>query len=214
VNNGLLFDNYQFEGRGAYPVSAETRIAFDDYWRSMHCEQHRAKPAPWVPPFALNDKQLQKVLLMRAWRYIHNGSPMPHNVKREEVNREATAKALRGYGIRDDAPPIQHVIQDKHKTAVRKAGGLLAMHAAIAFRAWRLGMDSVAVAETLGMTPQAVRQALWRMRDTARRLGLDVGHAGYTAGKKRVPRPLNTGQKKNRAAHQSKARPKPIALTN
>jgi hypothetical protein len=50
-------------------------------------------------------------------------------------------------------------------------------------------MDSVSVADSVGMTPQAVRQALWRMRDVAKRLGFDVGRAGHTAGKMRTPKP-------------------------
>ena len=56
------------------------------------------------------------------------------------------------------------------------------MLVAIAFRSWRLGMDSVEVAETLGTTPQAVRVYLWRFRDIAKRLGFEVGRAGHTAG--------------------------------
>jgi hypothetical protein len=45
-------------------------------------------------------------------------------------------------------------------------------------------MNSIEVSESLGMTPQAVRVNLWRMRDAAKSLGFDVGRAGYTAGMK------------------------------
>jgi hypothetical protein len=69
-----------------------------------------------------------------------------------------------------------------HRDAIKRAGGYLELQAAIAFRAWRLGMDSVGVAETVGLSPQAIRQALWRMRYAAKQLGFEVGRAGHTAG--------------------------------
>lgn len=184
--NDLHFDPYQFANRSAFPVSAETSIAFSDY-RTMHTELHKAKPAAWVPPFALNDKQLQQALLLRVFRYVHNGEIMPQYVDREKLNRAATAKALKGNNVAASAPAIQREMVRKHRSAVRKAGGFLQLHAAIAFRAWRLGMNSVEVAESLSMTPQAARQALWRLRDVAKELGFDVGRTGYTAGKQRKP---------------------------
>ena len=187
--NNLHFDPYQFAGRGAFPASAATHIAFSDYKNTMHTVRRSANPAAWIPPFALNDKQLQQVLLLRARRYIHcHGKPAAEDL--EKINRAATSKALRGNRciVNLRAPAIQREMVEKHAAAVRRAGGYLQLHASIAFRAWRLGMNSVEVAETLGMTPQAVRQALWRMRDTARGLGFDTGHVGYTAGRKRKQR--------------------------
>jgi hypothetical protein len=184
--NNLNFDRCQFEGRGAYPVSASTCVAFEDYSR-MH-QERRSANASWVPPFAMNDGQLQKVLLIRAWRYVNGPSrlhkPNPDRINREAVNRAATKKALRGYTIRPDAPAIQHQAHAMHKEAVRRAGGYLQLLAAIAFRSWRLGMDSVAVADTLSTTPQAVRVHLWRCRDIAKQLGFEVGRPGHTAGMK------------------------------
>jgi hypothetical protein len=179
--SSLNFDQYQFEGSRAFPVSAKTGISYEDY-RSMQTATRGATPVAWVPPFALNDKLLQKVLLLRVWRYVHSSSPMPETINREEISHAATKKALRSYAIRKTAAPIQNEILIKHIAAVRRAGGFLQLHAAIAFRSWRLGMDSVSVAQSVGMTPQAVRQALWRMRDMAKKLGYDVGRAGHTAG--------------------------------
>jgi uncharacterized protein (DUF433 family) len=183
----LEFDHHQFEGHGKYPVSATSGIAFSDYDR-MHTESHKAKPTAWVPPFALNDKQLQAVLLRRAWRYAFHLLPFPENVNREELNRAATGKALKGYAIKPGAPPVQHEMRDRHIAAVRRAGGYMELQAAIAFRAWRLGQDSVAVADSLGMTPWAVRVQLWRLRDVAKKLGFEVGRAGYTTGLTRSTR--------------------------
>jgi hypothetical protein len=191
--SNLHFDRCQFEGRGAYPVNAKNGIAFEDYGR-MHCQQRSTKPAAWVPPFAMNDAQLQKVLLIRAWKYVHGGRKIIPDIvdslNRDEINAAATVRALRGHTIRPDAPARQHEAHAMHQESVRRAGGFLQLQAAIAFRSWRLGgMDSVAVAETLGTTPQAVRVVLWRMRDIAKLLGFDVGAAGYTAGMKRTATP-------------------------
>jgi hypothetical protein len=180
----LSFDNHQFQGRKNYPVNATNGISFDDYGK-MHSETHGAKPTAFVPPFALNDKQLQKVLLLRAWKYMHGCGAFPEKVDRDSLNKAATKKALEGYAIGNDAPPIYHRAAAKHRAAVKKAGGYLELQAAMAFRSWRLAMDSVAVAASLGTTPQAVRQTLWRLRDLAKYLGFDVGRAGHTAGKHR-----------------------------
>ena len=183
--SSLHFDQHQFERRSA-PVNGKNGISFDDA-KFMQTQRHKSKPAAWVPPFAMNDSQLQKVLLLRAWLYVGRGRsrrklPDPDSISREEINRAATTKALRGYTIRPDAPAIQHQAHAIHQAAIRRAGGFLQLLAAIAFRSWRLGMDSVEVAETLGTTPQAVRVYLWRFRDIAKRLGFEVGRAGHTAG--------------------------------
>jgi hypothetical protein len=187
-HDDLQYDRWQFANRyQKMPAGAKTSIAFEDYLQSMHTERRKVQSA-WVPPFALNDKQLQKVLLLRAWRYTHQGKSVgkpPEHIDPVETNRAATAKAILGHKIGKDARPIQHEMLRRHKAAIKHAGGYMQLHAAIAFRAWRLGMDSVAVAETVSMTPQAVRQSLWRMRDTARDLGFEIGRAGYTAGTKR-----------------------------
>jgi hypothetical protein len=186
--SNLNFDRHQFEHR-SFPVNGKNGISFDDAQR-MQTHRHSSKPAAWVPPFAMNDSQLQKVLLLRAWLYVGRGRsrrklPDPDSISREEINRAATTKALRGYTIRPDAPAIQHQAHAIHQAAIRRAGGFLQLLAAIAFRSWRLGMDSVEVAGTLGTTPQAVRVYLWRFRDIAKRLGFEVGRAGHTAGMKR-----------------------------
>ena len=181
--SNLHFDPYQFAGRGAYAASAETNISFNDYGR-MHTATH-CGVRPWCPPFALNNKQLQQVLLLRAWRYLHHNYSIPAAADRDKINRAATALALRGNVVGPDAPSVQHEIVEKHRAAVRKAGGFLQLHASIAFRSWRLGMNSVEVAESLGITPWSVRQSLWRLRAVAKRLGFDVGRAGHSAGMKR-----------------------------
>ena len=62
------FDRHQFEHR-SFPVNGKNGISFDDA-QFMQTQRHKAKPSAWVPPFAMNDSQLQKVLLLRAWLYV------------------------------------------------------------------------------------------------------------------------------------------------
>jgi hypothetical protein len=178
--SGERFDNWQFQGRyQRRAVSAESKISFDDYTRSMKTE-FRAEGRGWVPPFALNNEQLQKVLLTRAWRYIHHVVSLPKDVEWQEVARVATEKALQPHKIKSESPRIQKEMLAAHVSAVIRAGGLLQLWAAIAFRAWRLGQDSIAVGESLGVSPGAVRINLFRLRDIARSLGYDTGQPHHS----------------------------------
>jgi len=177
---GVKFDEWQFQGRyRSHAVSVKSKITFDDYGRSMSTA-YRAEGRGWVPPFALNNEQLQRVLLTRAWRYIHHVVSLPKDVEWQEVARTATEKALQPHNIKSGSPRIQKLMFVAHVSAVIRAGGLLQLWAAIAFRAWRLGMDSVAVGESLGVSPGAVRINLARLRDVARELGYDTGVPHHT----------------------------------
>lgn len=187
MKSDLNFDSYQFAGRRDYPVSTETEIDFSDY-RRMHVQRNGGALRK-ERPFAMNDRQFQRVLLVKAWRFIHMRGPAPEKIDREEINRLATEKALRGHAIRKSAPDVQHKMLEDHKAAIRRAGGFLELWAAVAYRYWKLSMDSVAVAESLGITPWSVRQMIWRLRQVAKQLGFDVGPDGHrkggTRGKKR-----------------------------
>jgi hypothetical protein len=54
--------------------------------------------------------------------------------------------------------------------AAKRAGGLACLYNSLIYYAVRLGWDSVAVALHFGMTPTAVRQALWRLNNEAHSL--------------------------------------------
>jgi hypothetical protein len=190
MSRGLQFDDWQFQGRHqVLAVSAKSSLSFDDFDRSMST-RYRSEHRCWLPPFALDNKKLRKVLLTRMWRYVHNGAPQPENIDWHELNRIATERALKGHEIRETAPAIQKQMQEQHKAAVCRAAGYLQLQAAIAWRSWRLGQDSVTVAESLGISPGAVRVILQRLRDIARELGFDVGPAHHTRRNKRHSRAL------------------------
>ena len=147
----------------------------------MQTATRGATPVARVPPFALNDNCFRKSFCTACGATLTIQVPVPETINREEINKAATAKALRGYPI----GKFGVVSSTKYaETSCRRAQSwrISATACLIAFRSWRLGMDSVEVAASVGMTPQAVRQALWRMRAVAKELGYDVGRAGHTSG--------------------------------
>lgn len=189
------FDPWQWAGRRSYPVEVtyttdgdfeSTGLDFTDYQR-MHTAQHAPRRRDCTPPFSLNTEQLRKVLLLRALRYLRGTAAIDevHNADWEQVNGRATEKALRGHEIRPDAPRVQHEMQARHRAAIRRAGGFLQHLSAVAYRSWRLGQDSVAVAQSLGIEPCNVRAILQRLRDTARDLGFDAGVDHRSEARKR-----------------------------
>jgi hypothetical protein len=180
----LHFDSFQFASR-RHPVAAKytqdgwtsNGLAFEDYTRC----QARTSSVPlrakrWTPKFAASDEQLRKVLMRKAWTYLHNDSALPQGaIDWKAVNIAATAKALKQVpAFYRNCPTHKRGESEAHVAAVRRAGGYLELQAAIAYRAWRLGQDSVAVGESLGMSPQSVRVNLQRMCEIARALGFET----------------------------------------
>jgi hypothetical protein len=178
--SSVKFDDWQFQGRyRSHAVSVKSKITFDDYGRSMST-QYRSERRAWTPPFANNDKQLQQVLLLRAWRFTHHGTPLPANADWQQVNRDATAKALQPHKIKSESPQIQKEMYAMHVRAIVKAGGYMQLQSSIAWKRWRLGEDSVTIAEALGISPGTVRIALARLRGIARSLGFDCGQPHHS----------------------------------
>ena len=168
------FDEHQFAGNGRlnHNERGHRKITHEDFKR-MHYDVHVCHKE--VPPFVLNQEQLTKVLCARAWRIVYGSKPFPPQFDFQELNRLATERALRGGNISPDAPPKQLKAAEDHKAAVRKAGGYMALIGAIVYRSWRLREDSVTISDALGVSPAAIRQQLWRFRETALSLGFDAG---------------------------------------
>jgi hypothetical protein len=148
--------------------------------------------ARWTPPFSLDTEKLRRVLLLDAYRYVYGPKPIPELLIRRstnapidmpELNKLATAKALRGYRVCDTASQQQHNQLDVFRAAVQRAGSYMALKSAIAFRAWRLGHNSVTIAGELGMRPGTVRQHLCRLLHIAQALGYDAGTPHPTRGR-------------------------------
>jgi hypothetical protein len=181
-----------------HPVSAESNIAYEDFSR-MHRESHAARHSKWTPPFALNTSQLRQVLLVRCWRYMHNQTPVPAILNWKELSRAATAHTLRPHAILPTSPAIQKQMHSSHVRAVLCVGGYLQFQSALVWRAWRLGMSSVDVAESLGISPQCVRVNLQRLRDIARQLGFDVGPPHHSRSNPRHSAALKTAWVRRKA---------------
>jgi hypothetical protein len=196
--SNLHFDQHQFAGRRIQPVEAQytsegwssNGIAFEDYERmSSRSSSVPLRHRRWTPAFAASNEKLQKVLKHRAWFYLHgclSAATQPGDWK--TLNAAATKKALESKVSFRNCSAHKRVENEAHMAAVKQAGGYLELQAAIAYRAWRLGQDSCAIAETLGMSPQGVRVNLQRICEVARKLGYDTFSRHFSFGRLRPKR--------------------------
>lgn len=194
--SNLHFDPYQFAGRRRQPVDAEftqhgwtsNGISYEDFGRmesrrsSVPLRQRR-----WTPAFAASDEKLRRVLLHRAWLYLHgSGRPASAPDDWKTINDAATKKALELLKTRfKNCPAHKRCESAAHVAAVKRAGGYCELQAALAYRAWRLGHDSVGIAEALGMSPQSVRVNLQRLCNAARDLDYETFPRHYSLGRPR-----------------------------
>jgi len=181
-----------------HPVSAESNIAYEDFSR-MHRENHATRQSKWVPPFALNTSQLRRVLLVRCWRYLHNHTPVPETLDWQEMKKAATAHTLQPHKILPASPLIQKLMHATHVATVIKCGGYLEFQTAVAYRSWRLGQNSVNVAESLGVSPSTIRMTLQRLRNIAAELHYDVGTHHHSFRSKRHAARLRAAWVRRRA---------------
>jgi hypothetical protein len=196
--SNLHFDQHQFAGRRSQPVEAQytlegwssNGIAFEDYARmSSRSSSVSPRHKRWTPAFAASDEKLRRVLLHRAWLYLHGVTNGSAPDDRQAINAAATRKALELSKVSfGSCSPRKRAENDAHISAVKRAGGYLALQSALAYRAWRLGQDSCAIAETLGMSPQAVRVNLQRLCEVARKLGYETFRRHYSFGRQRPKR--------------------------
>src|SRR5258708_35207598 len=161
--SNLNFDSHQFAGRRHDPVQAEytpdgwtsTGIAYEDF-RTMHTQPSSVslRARRWIPAFAASNEKLRRVLLHKAWSYIHNGhTAPPHDWK--TVNAAATKKALELFQVGfKQCPAHKRGESAAHVAAVKHAGGDLELLAAPPYPAVRVREDSLPNAQTLQTTPQ------------------------------------------------------------
>src|SRR5262245_20214771 len=99
--NDLQFDPHQFAGRRHQPVDSEyTRagwrtngIGYEDFSRM----EARNSSVPlrhkrWTPAFASSDEQLRRVILRRAWMYLHGSEQPPESLDWKALSTETTKK--------------------------------------------------------------------------------------------------------------------------
>jgi hypothetical protein len=194
--SSLHFDPCQFATRRSQPVDAEytsegwtsTGLAFEDYQRmSSRSSSVPLRHRRWTPAFAASNDKLRRVLLHRAWLYLHgSGKRNSAPADWKTINAAATKKAMEIFKTRfTNCPAHKRCESAAHIAAVKHAGGYLELQAALAYRAWRLGQDSCGIAETLGMSPQGVRVNLQRICEVARKLGYETFRRHYSFGRLR-----------------------------
>jgi hypothetical protein len=187
----LHFDPFQFAGRPHYAVSAEytrdgwtsTGVDFSDGMSTQNSSVPR-RCKRWTPAFAASPEKLRRVLLQRAWTYLYCKKPFPATADWKTINAAATKRALKPFDYKN-CPTHKRGENEAHVAAVKRAGGYLQLLAAIAYRAWNLGQDSVAVADSLRINPQCVRQHLSRLCGIARALGFETFKQHHTSGLRR-----------------------------
>jgi hypothetical protein len=154
-----------------------------------------AGKALWTPPFAHNANQLQAVLLRKAEMFLGDVVAIPDF---EILDKLATKHVFK----LPDSKEYRSL-----KQSVRKCGSYLAFQSAIAYRYWRLGEDSVAVAQQVDSTPVAIRQQIVRLKRVAESLGFQTGPYHATRGRhysgaayRHFQRARNASLRKRRAA--------------
>lgn len=176
----LNFDTHAFASRRHLPVSADytqegwtsNGVAYEDRLSVQNSSvppRHRR----WTPAFAASAEKLRCVLMHKALLYVHNAMRNTPQYTWQTINAAATKKALRQHSFQN-CPDNKRRENEAHIAAVKRAGGYLELQGAVAYRAWRLAEDSVAISESLGITPSCVRQTLVRLCDTARELGYET----------------------------------------
>jgi len=185
------FDNYQFAGRRQKAVSSETGIAFSDYAR-MHVhrrERTQERRLP-TPSWAVNNTELREVILKFVERrfYLTGSRKMSGLTNEQRLARVRNAEmkwadrmgvklreAIRRYKEEQAAGVDPEKLNNDHYMQIGNLDSQILMarrgNAAIAslvvYLYYRLGWDSVTVAEEIGIKPPHVRQTLARLYNAA-----------------------------------------------
>ena len=183
MHNNLRFDPHQFANKRNQPVSALTGIAFDDY-RSMSTRTHKPSGERRLPTpeWALNDARLREVIVtyLETRAQIGTGT----GTLRARLGRamlalrckkpyfECDLKNLNGYYRHRKRQRVKRSLQIEIEgldTQIRIAENP-ALVCAIPYLYYRAQLDSVGVAEELGIKPPHVRMVLYRMNHIAKQL--------------------------------------------
>ena len=149
------FDLYQFQSAVSKLKPRDTHLDFHDRDR-MHTVRREAGRAGGnvkeTPEWALSDAEVRRVICFRISELAR--TPVPQTL----VEIQKCEKKIRRIYTRVKSANAVGVARAK------KVGGYAALYAAMLYRTFRLCQDSVTVARSLGMTPVAVRQSLYRLK--------------------------------------------------
>ena len=174
-------DAHQFAGKRSKAVSAKTGIAWSDFGK-MHTygvkPVARRKP---IPEWANNDTALCEIVLKFCEEYLyvrdHSGTGAERLQRIADASEQRLpelGKELRtrleefhqltkeGTATEEQLRRFAIVIANRDSQIVMLRRGLPALVTAVITYSYRLGHDSVNVAEQLGIKPPMVRIWLWR----------------------------------------------------
>jgi hypothetical protein len=192
-------------------IYAENRISFGDYEFMQTKHLQPARNRLWIPEWSASDLKMRHVLAQRCWAYVSNGGHSRQNIVPDKLvsDRVALTKMVDKFVARKNnwkfVRGAQRAIHAEHLASVKRAHGYLTLQCAVLYRAYRLGQNSVGIAEGLGISPGVVRQFLARANDCARKLGYECQPRHWTAGSKR-PHKMRV-KEKGRAFQPGPAQP-------
>jgi len=198
LRDSLHFDHYQFENPPNRPVNPRSRISFSDYHR-MHTEHRRTnfRQKNEIPEWALNDSTIRRVVVTKL-------ACMTGAVNVPETFEEM--RALDKIAIARLAANRNPDVRRGAEVAAR-IGSLAALWIAVLYRSYRLGYDAVQVAADLEISPDSVRQMLWRLNHFHTRL--DAG----LLRRVRVGRSAKLVQRKRKFDYEQAVRMRARGLT-
>lgn len=179
----LTFAHFdRVKGAGRYPVSAESRIAFEDYSR-MYSFQHKLAPCRRLdtPEWALRPDLLRRVVVHFVERRAGFKKPLPGTEKERLEQASKTLAERCGSNESVLRNLCSHFVELKKSNAEPTALAALKIQienldtrlridrgiAGIVIRAAHLyygaGLDSVGVATELGLKPPHVRALIWKL---------------------------------------------------
>ena len=181
------FDRHQFEKRPK-ACTAESHITFNDYSR-MHVMSKRVHKyfRGAAPEWVINDHKFREVVV----RYLEQRNyiaPQPHKSYEERLAAVDAAarknylpryRALLDRLVNKSVSPVE--VQNVDTKIVLEERGFAAIVVAVAYGYYRRGLNSVELANELGMKPPHVRILLYRLRAVAHQI-----ESGESNGKRVV----------------------------
>jgi hypothetical protein len=175
------FDRFQFDGRRIRAVSTSTHISFSDYGR-MHVYRHNVQQDRRLetPAWANNDVELREAVLKFCEKrlYLVHKSEIPELTHQERLVRireteqihlnrwrKILGKLRQRYKTEPETtkPSLDTEIQNADTQCCLLKRGNVAVVLAVIHFYYRLGWNSVAVAQELRLKPPHVRQILARL---------------------------------------------------
>lgn len=178
----VAFDAHQFANKRTRTVSSETRITFSDYGR-MHVE--RRAQETWrrngIPEYALNDELLQQVLVNYLEKRLYvrpdPADDIPTHLTKVELHAKQCIpdrldvlgeliKRQQAAEDEDERRGLRIEVQIFDTDVVMLRRGLAGLVAAIIYDSYRLGLNSVQIAQSHNLKPPHIRQVLKRVAET------------------------------------------------